>query len=388
MTSSDLTSTLMRTYDTFRSVDATPTVCKHTTIHAIIDEYLARDGTPLSAEVLGTSIEGRTIRRITCGSGPVHVLLWSQMHGDETTATLALLDMFNLLSGPAASDGWMHEMLTGTTLHFIPLLNPDGAERMERRTAVGIDMNRDALRLLTPEARILREAQKRLSPAFGFNLHDQDPKSVGQSTTVTTIALLAPAADAQRTVTPGRQRAMKVAALIASSLAPYIDGHFATYKDTFEPRAFGDNMQRWGTSTVLIESGQWPDDPQKAFVRKLNAVAMFVALHAIASGSYASADLAAYQGLAENGEQMLDVIVRGTTVTHKSGWTGVADIGFTKTTVPGAEVTRYAVKSIGDLSTVGALKTVDGTHRQYDVGSIAVDTSFSEEQLSELLGAP
>jgi len=315
------------------------------------------------------------------------VLLWSQMHGDETTATLALLDMFNLLSGPASSEGWMREMLTGTTLHFIPLVNPDGAERLQRRTAVGIDMNRDALKLLTPEARILREAQKRVSPAFGFNLHDQDPNSVGQSTNVTTIALLAPAADVERTVTPGRQRAMKVAALIASSLKPYIDGHFATYKDTFEPRAFGDNMQRWGTSTVLIESGQWPGDPEKAFVRKLNAVALFVALHAIATGSYSSADLAAYEGLAENGDQMLDIIVRGATVTHGSGWTAVADIGFTKTTVPGAESTRYSVKSMGDLSTVGALKTVDGAHKQFDVGSIGVDKSFSEEQLRELLGA-
>jgi len=386
VTSSDLASTLMRTYDTFRSAGATPFTCKHTAVHKIVDEYLARDGTPLSAEVLGTSVEGRPIRRVSCGSGPVHVLLWSQMHGDEPTATLALLDMFNLISGPASSEGWMRELLAGATLHFIPLLNPDGAERVRRLTAVGIDMNRDALRLLTPEARILREAQKRLSPAFGFNLHDQDTNSVGQSTRVTAMALLAPAADAERTVPPGRQRAMRVTALIASVLKPYIDGHVATYKDTFEPRAFGDNMQRWGTSTVLIESGQWPDDPQKSFLRKLNAVSLFVALHAIATGSYASADLSPYEALEENGERMMDIIVRGAAVTHKSGWSGTVDIGIVKTTTPGVEAARYAVKSIGDLSTFGALETVNGLKKPLDIGTIAVDRSLSEDQLRDLLG--
>jgi hypothetical protein len=387
VTSADLAATLMRTYDTFRSANVSPVTCKHATVHRVIDEYLARDGTSLSAEVLGASIEGRTIRMITCGTGPVHVLLWSQMHGDEATATLALLDMFNLLSGPSASEGWMREMLTGVALHVIPMLNPDGAERVQRLTAVGIDINRDALKLLTPEARILREAQKRLSPAFGFNLHDQDPNSVGQSTNVTTIALLAPAADPERTATPGRQRAMKVAALIATMLKPYIAGHCATYSDTFEPRAFGDNIQRWGTSTVLIESGQWPDDPDKTYVRKLNVVALFVSLHAIAAGSYESADLSAYNELEENGDRMLDIIVRGARVTHASGWTGVADIGLTKTTLPAHENARYAVKSIGDLSTFGALKTIDGLPKPIDVSAIGVDKSFSEEQLRDLLGS-
>ena len=388
MTSSELAATLMRTYDTFRSGDVTPVTCKHDNVHKVIDEYLARDGTVLSAEILGASVEGRAIRRVTCGTGPAHVLLWSQMHGDEATATLALLDMFNLLSGPASSEGWMREMLAGVTLHFIPMLNPDGAERVKRLTAVGIDINRDAAKLLTPEAGILREAQKRLSPAFGFNLHDQDPNSVGQSKNVTTIALLAPAADAERTVTPGRERAMKIAALIATALKQYIGGHFATYSDTFEPRAFGDNMQRWGTSTVLIESGQWPGDPEKAFVRKLNAVALFVSLHAIATGSYVSADLAAYNELEENGDRMLDIIVQGATVTHRSGWSGVADIGFTKTTLPAHETARYAVKSIGDLSTFGALEIIRGLPKPIDVSAIPQEKSFSEAQLRDILGAP
>jgi hypothetical protein len=376
----------MRSYESFRVPGITPVNCKHAPVHEHVDEFLARDGTPLRAEALGDSIEGRAIRMISCGTGGSHVLMWSQMHGDEPTATLAMLDMFNLLSGPASSDGWMREMLTGATLHFIPLLNPDGAERVQRQAAVGIDINRDALRLATPEARILRDAQKRLTPAFGFNLHDQDLNSVGQLPRHTAIALLAPASDLGRTVTPGRHRAMKVAALIAGTLKPYADGHFATYDDTFEPRAFGDNIQKWGTSTVLIESGQWPDDPQKSFVRKLNAVALFAALHGIATGSYADADLAAYDALPRNGEQMLDVIVRGATLTHGSGWSGLADLGFATSTPPGALSARYILKYVGDLSTFGALKTVEGSGKTLDASAYSVGKSYSEEQLRALIG--
>jgi hypothetical protein len=37
-------------------------------------------------------------------------------------------------------------------------------------------------------------------------------------------------------------------------------------------------MQQWGTSTVLIESGALPDDPQKQRLRALNVAAILGAL--------------------------------------------------------------------------------------------------------------
>ena len=42
---------------------------------------------------LGQSVEGREIRGVSFGTGEVTVLLWSQMHGDESTATMALADI-------------------------------------------------------------------------------------------------------------------------------------------------------------------------------------------------------------------------------------------------------------------------------------------------------
>ena len=42
-------------------------------------------------------------------------------------------------------------ILSSLTLYVVPMLNPDGAERFQRRNAQSIDINRDALRLQTPE---------------------------------------------------------------------------------------------------------------------------------------------------------------------------------------------------------------------------------------------
>src|SRR5690606_11304713 len=57
----------------------------------------------LSREEVGRSAEGRPLYLVRFGSGPTTVLLWSQMHGDESTATMALADIFNLFArNPAA----------------------------------------------------------------------------------------------------------------------------------------------------------------------------------------------------------------------------------------------------------------------------------------------
>src|SRR6187549_704192 len=46
-------------------------------------------GTPdlFTLEKIGESVEGRAINYVKTGNGPFGVVLWSQMHGDEATAT-------------------------------------------------------------------------------------------------------------------------------------------------------------------------------------------------------------------------------------------------------------------------------------------------------------
>ena len=172
------------------------------------------------------------------------------------------------------------------TIVFIPMLNPDGAELFQRENAVGIDVNRDARRLSTPEAATLRKMHETFTPQFGFNLHDQNARTrVGRRGLQSGIALLAPAYDSALSYNDVRSRARLVAAALATTFAHAIPGRIAKYDDAFNPRAFGDLMQQWGTSTVLIESGALPDDPQKQRLRALNVAAILGALDAIATKS-------------------------------------------------------------------------------------------------------
>lgn len=390
MTPSALAKQLFMTYERYRVEHLNPRNCKHAVLFEALFETVLHSGKLLSMEEVGSSLEGRTINMIKCGRGYRRVLLWSQMHGDETTATLALIDMFNMLSATGGSEPWMERMLEETTLFFVPMLNPDGAERVDRRTAAGIDMNRDALVLATPEAKILRDLQHRLKPAFGFNLHDQELSSAGNSRQSTAIALLAPAADEKKTKPTVRVRAMRVAAFIARILDPFAHGHLAGYDDTFEPRAFGDNMQRWGTSTVLIESGHWPNDPEKKIIRKLNYVGVLTALHGIATGAYQDVDLDYYLQLPANAKRVYDIIIRGVHLKHSSGWSHPVDIGISIDPLlnKSAGTVIATIKDLGDLSTYGALHTVDGSSRSIKTGRLEINQSLPLATVFDTLQLP
>jgi hypothetical protein len=390
MTSNALAKHLFLTYEHNRLGHLTPRNCKHDRFFAELSELTVKSNKQMAMEGLGSSIEGRSINMITIGTGHKRILLWSQMHGDESTATLALMDIFNCFVHKDADEKWVTEMLNAATLYFIPMLNPDGAEQVDRRTTVGIDMNRDALDLATPEARILCDTQHRLKPAFGFNLHDQELSTVGNSKNVTAIALLAPAVDEGMTKPPVRVRAMRVAAVLARTLGQFAHGHLASYDDAFEPRAFGDNMQRWGTSTILIESGQWPNDPEKKLIRKLNYVGILTALHSISNGSYQDVDLDYYTQLPPNTKRMYDVIIRDVKLTHISGWTHPVDIGliFDPLLNRDSEHSIATIKDIGDLSTYGALQSVDGAARSVRADRLPVNQSMPLNNILDVLQLP
>jgi murein tripeptide amidase MpaA len=147
---------------------------------------------PFLVEKIGKSFEERDIYQIKMGRGKTKVLLWSQMHGDEATATMALFDIFNFFqSKNDGFDALRGEILENCTLYYVPMLNPDGAERFQRRTATDIDMNRDALRFQTPEGLLLKKLQDEIRPEFSFNLHDKNTKySAGASGKQATISFL------------------------------------------------------------------------------------------------------------------------------------------------------------------------------------------------------
>jgi hypothetical protein len=313
----------------------------------------------LRTEEIGRSLLGRTIRSVTFGEGNTTVLLWSQMHGDESTATMALADLFRFLA-EATDDALRERLRDRLTIVFVPMLNPDGAERFERENAAGIDINRDARQVATPEARALKSLRDRIRPHFGFNLHDQGARVLaGTGGKQVAIALLAPPSSADRGYDEVRSRARLVAAIVAQTLADEIPGRVARYDDTFNPRAFGDLMQQWGTSTVLIESGALPDDPEKQRLRALNVAALLAALDAIATGRYATVDPQAYETLPGNRGGASDVLVLGGQLVLPGQAPTRADIAVTYDDAVAR--TGAKVRDVGDLREAVAIDTVNAT---------------------------
>lgn len=312
-----------------------------------------------AVEQIGHSAEGRPLRHVQWGNGPTHVLLWSQMHGDESTASMSLADLLAWL-GNAPDDPQVAQLRQQLTLHLVPILNPDGAARFERRNAQGIDINRDAAALATPEARALKALRDRIQPAFGFNLHDQRPGyRAGNSQLPTAIALLAPPMDASRQVNEVRGRAIGVAAHISTTLQPALGGRLARWDDTFNPRAFGDLMQQWGTSTVLLEAGGIEGDTDKQQLRQHTWVAIVAGLQAIADGRHAQADTRAYTDLPENGVVWPDLLISGATVHGQ----GVAPLR-TDVQVNFRHALRFEqgrISDIGDLSAQAVRHRIDAS---------------------------
>ena len=312
--------------------------------------------TAFRTEQVGESMLGRPIRSITFGQGATRVLLWSQMHGDESTATMALADIFRFLA-EAPDDPLRERLRQSLTLVFIPMLNPDGAEVFQRENAVGIDVNRDARRQVTPEARTLKKVRDAFRPEFGFNLHDQNARTrVGRRGLQSAIALLAPAYDSALSYNDVRSRARLVAASLATLFAAEIPGRVAKYDDAFNPRAFGDLMQQWGTSTVLIESGALPDDPQKQRLRAINVAGILGVLDAIATRSFEAAAPVAYDSLPFNQGGAFDVLVMGGQLVLPGKPPILLDIAINYDDAVARQ--RGRVRDAGDLSDAIAIDTV------------------------------
>ena len=260
--------TLLVNYNLFEEKRIKDRFFKHTDLLKILNGI--KKNSDFNVNEAGFSTNGRSINLITWGKGPKRIFLWSQMHGDEATATMSIADLLNFLSKPDQYKH-IHDLLSEQcTLYILPMVNPDGAEVFQRRNAMDIDINRDFHRQESPEGRILRRLRDEINPHFGFNLHDQSTLwSAGNTGNPATISLLAPAYDEDLSINSTREQAIKVIAIMNSEIQETISGHVGRFNDEYEPRAFGDNFQAAGTSTILIEAGGYYNDPEKQYIRKI-----------------------------------------------------------------------------------------------------------------------
>jgi len=351
--------TLARMWDAERVSSPLSPLVDHAEVRQRVMAIRDAGGSLFRVKDEGRSVEGREIWSVSFGRGPFVVLMWSQMHGDEPTATSALFDLYEYIRLHAETPAVAY-LLDRLTVHTVPMLNPDGAELFQRRNAQNIDINRDALDLATPEGRLLKSLRDSLNPHVGYNLHNQNWRtSVGPPMKGAAISLLSVAFDEARSMSEGRLLTKRLGAVIRDSLEPYALGRIGRYDDSFEPRAFGDRLTLWGTPVLLIETGPWPDPNPDPMLVRLNYIALVRSLHALADGSVHQADPARYDTLPENRGGGFHTIIRGALVTSDVAVAPqVRDVGLVGVRrVRLAEGTRTAVLNltvggIGDLTEV------------------------------------
>ena len=359
---------LWQSWPAKRFVETAAPCLRPAALEAELSRLATRYPDGVELEEIGRSVEGRPIHMITVGHGPRTVLLWSQMHGDEPSATPALLDIAHVLMA-RAEEPTAAAILDGLTLLMIPMLNPDGSEIYERRNLQAIDINRDALHLATPEGRLLKRIRDLHEPMLGFNLHDQSWRmTVGDTGVLATTSVLAVAGDEAGAVTPGRLLAKRACSAIVQTLDPFIPGGVARFDEDWNPRAFGDNITAWGTPVVLIESGGLPPGRDITDLTRLNFVAILTVLQELVRNELADYDPEVYEGLQRNRRDgWVDVVVLGGSIRQPRNPSPYrADLAFNlevddrdRAGCPTGRAPRSLIVEIGDAGFLGAGRVVD-----------------------------
>ncbi len=92
----NITTQLFETYEKYKEPTLDKRRIKHHQLQPLLAKYRAN---PLfTVKVVGKSIEGRDLSLVSIGKGKTNVFLWSQMHGNEPTATQGIFDIFNFLA--------------------------------------------------------------------------------------------------------------------------------------------------------------------------------------------------------------------------------------------------------------------------------------------------
>lgn len=216
---------------------------------------------------LGSSVENRSIYGLKLGHGSINVLAWSQMHGNESTTTRALIELMK------SKD--IFSLLKNISLYIIPVLNPDGAESWTRTNANNVDLNRDAVDLSQPESVILKDVIDFFEPDLALNLHGQRTiYGLENSVLPCQMSFLTPSADVNKTITSSRLKSMHLINQLVSDIKLEVKGDIGRYDDIFNENCWGDYCQSTGIPTILFEAGHAGDDYDRSEVTAITLNAL------------------------------------------------------------------------------------------------------------------
>ncbi len=260
--------------------------------------------------VAGKSVLEKNIYRVDFGTGNFKILLWSQMHGNETTTTKAV---FNFLKSIHANSS----LLTHFSFTFLPILNPDGAEAFTRLNANKVDLNRDSVDLSQPESQLLRSVFNTIKPYLALNMHDQRSIfSAGSESNPATLSFLAPAFNEACDINDVRTFAMQLIANMNDVLKNHAPDNIGRFDDSFNINCIGDQFTHLNVPTILFEAGFASNDYQRKKAQKLVEISLQTLFKAIVSKEYEQFSVNDYLSIPENEKNFVDLIIENFSTTN------------------------------------------------------------------------
>ena len=286
---------------------------RYLTLEAILP-ILKKHNTNNQVKHVGNSVQERPIYTYQIGTGKTKIFLWSQMHGNESTTTKALLDFINLLNGETEL---AKMLLESFTFLAIPILNPDGAYLYTRENANKVDLNRDAQDLTQPESLVLRGVFEVFQPDYCFNLHDQRTIfGVADSGKPATVSFLAPSYNEERDINATRLDAIRVINNINSVLQNYIPGQVGRFDDSFNINCIGDTFQSLGVPTILFEAGHFPDDYLREETRKYIFISLLVSFTTLSENDIVDNEISQYLNIPQNKVVFYDFMYKNIKINY------------------------------------------------------------------------
>lgn len=265
---------------------------------------------------IGHSVNQKPIYAVKIGTGSKKILMWSQMHGNESTTTKALFDLFNFLEQDSEE---ANKIKKEFTLLCIPILNPDGAEVYTRVNANNIDLNRDSVNLSQPESLLLRKTFEAFKPDYCFNLHDQRTIfAAGDTKNPATVSFLAPAYNEAREYNDIRYKAVNVIVAMNNELQKYIPNQIGRFDDSFNINCIGDMFQSLNVPTILFEAGHFQGDYEREETRKYIFISLLTALLFINENDVANHELTNYLRIPQNKVLFNDFVYRNIMINNDS----------------------------------------------------------------------
>jgi hypothetical protein len=279
-----------------------------------IEPLLQKLNTNNQLEIIGKSVLNKPIYKYQIGTGKTKILMWSQMHGNESTTTKAMFDYLNLLiNGSDLAKKFLSEF----TFYCIPMLNPDGAMLYTRENANEIDLNRDSQNLTQPESKVLRAAFDSFKPDFCYNLHDQRTIfGVDDTGKPATISFLAPAYNDEREINDSRLKAINLISGMNDVLQGYIPGQVGRFDDSFNINCIGDTFQYLGVPTVLFEAGHFANDYLRNETRKFIFIAYISSFIKICENDIVTNEIDKYISIPQNKVVFYDFIFKNIKINY------------------------------------------------------------------------